>query len=177
MMLCSDAQSDYNLISFHIMKGKTLEDMIVYIWLIVCGCICIWKGFYSSFKSKRLKDLWEDKDNVCQAEGTIRVVKIEYHGHHRFDDYIVNISFIDFRGKSVSLTKTFNDSYCSTKYLRHNKKNTEVPATVFYHRENPKECIIKELKEFEYARSEGWIMPLVGVLFILLGAILFYYHL
>lgn len=153
-----------------------MQDIIVDIWLIICGCICIWKGFYSSSKTEKLKAFLEYQDHVCQAEGMIRVVKIEYNAHHRFDDYIVNITFTDFRGEKISITKTFNDSHCSTKYLRRNKKKAEVPATVFYHRENPEDFIIKELKEFEYAKSERWFMPLVGVLFILLRGVLIYYH-
>ncbi|RRD94749.1 hypothetical protein EII17_06890 [Clostridiales bacterium COT073_COT-073] len=153
-----------------------MQEIIVDIWLIICGCICIWKGFYSFSKTEKLKAFLEDKDYACQAEGMIRVVRVEYHARHRFDDYIVNITFTDFREKNISVTKTVNSSHCSTKYLRKNKKKTEVPATIFYRRENPKECIIEELKEFEYIRNEGWIMLLAGVLFILLGGVLIYYY-
>lgn len=149
--------------------------MILYSWLTICGCICIWKGFYSSAKSEKLKAFLEDQDNVCQTQGTIRVVNIEYHARHHFDNYIVNIKFTDVRGENISVTKSFNAGHCSTKYLRKNKKKTEVPATVFYRRENPNECIIKELREFEYARSERWFMPLVGIAMILLVVIFICY--
>ena len=40
---------------------------------------------------------------------------------------------------------------------------------------NPKECLVKELQEFEYVRSERWFMPIVGIALILLGVI-FIYH-
>lgn len=149
--------------------------MIVNIWLIICGCICIWKGFYSSAKSEKLKAFLEDQDNVCQTQGTIHVVNIEYHARHHFDNYIVNIKFTDVRGEQISVTKPFNAGHCSTKYLRKNKKNGEVPATVFYCTKNPKECLVKELQEFEYVRSERWFMPIVGIALILLGVI-FIYH-
>ena len=149
--------------------------MIVEIWLIICGCICIWKGYYSLSKSEDLKNFMENKEQVSQTEGTISVVKIEYHVSPHFDDYIVNIKFTDVRGEQISVTKPFNASHCSTKYLRKNKKNGEVPATVFYCMENPEECIVKELQEFEYARSERWFMPIVGIALILLGVI-FIYH-
>lgn len=150
--------------------------MIVYIWLIICGCVCLWKGFHSSAKAKKFKVFLEDEDNICQAEAAIHIVKVEYHAYHKFDDYIVNINFTDFRGEKISISKTFNDSHCSTKYLRENKNREEFPATVFYHRENPEDISVKELNEFEYVRSERWIMPLVGVLFIFIGCILIYYR-
>lgn len=153
-----------------------MEETIASICLIICGCLCIWKGRRSFFKAKNLSTFLADKDNVYQTKGTVRVIKIEYHMAPKTDDYIVDVIFKDFNDRIISSRKTYNDSHCSTKYLRKNRKINEIPIHVFYHKENPENFVISELKESEYLSSERWVMPFFGIVFILLGSVLIYYH-
>lgn len=150
-----------------------MENIIVGIYLTVCGFICIWKGLNSSSKEKSLREFLKD-NNTEKVEGSLKVVKIDYR--YKSTVYVVKISFKNKNDELISVTKSFNNSLHNTKFLRKNKKKGKISITVFYDEKNPENFTIKEMKEVQYLRGEKWLLPFFGILCILLSITMFYYQ-
>ncbi|RRD96395.1 hypothetical protein EII17_00060 [Clostridiales bacterium COT073_COT-073] len=155
--------------------GAFWEELLAAAGLLIVGLICIGKGFRSLSKVKKLETFLMD-DKVEQVKGLIRVVKVRYH-YRQMNEYIVKITFKNWKDELMSVTKSFNGSRCYAAVLRKSKKKGEVPVTIFYHKEDPENLIIQELREITYFGREKWIVPFFGIVFILLGIALIYYRL